>query len=84
MAPKEDIELNNIRVSIINDFVVSNPSDLVRWHSGVRLKALTECSLTVHIAVNGYLVSTPGRKRRRGRELATLPHIPMALDRCSL
>ena len=48
------------------------------------LDALTECSLTVHPAANGYPVGTLGRSRWRGKELATLPHMPMAQDKCPL
>ena len=49
-----------------------------------RLEALSECSITVHPAANGYLVATPGRKRRRGKKLAALPHMPMAQKVSSL
>ena len=50
----------------------------------VRLGALTEYSRTVHPAANGYLVATLGRLRRRGMELATVPYMPMAHDKCPL
>ena len=49
-----------------------------------RLEALTECSLNAHSAANRYLVATLERKRKRGKELATLPHMPMAEDKCPL
>ena len=40
-----------------------------------------ECSLTAHLAANGYMVATLAKYRRRGKELATLPHMLLAQDK---
>ena len=50
----------------------------------VELEALTECSLTVQPAANGYLLATLRGQKQQGKELATLPHLPMARDKYPL
>ena len=47
----------------------------------VRLDALTACSLTAHPAANG---DNTGEIKAARKELATLSHMPMAQDKCTL